>query len=234
MTPAPTSPRRTAHRTAVRATLLALAATAGLAAACNDANDPLEIDTYPYKAVVPDGRGGFDTLAFRWEDEHLPLRVWAEDSHGLRELTETALARWDDALRNETFEATLVDDSSDAHIIVRFRQTAGEFNVLRLQAQARACRGEALIDIPAGNETVLIPIQISVFTGLDREDPDVQRCLDVTTTHEIGHAIGIFGHSPEPGDVMHDDPTAAVPTHRDVATVRTLYRGPSDLEPAEQ
>lgn len=41
--------------------------------------------------------------------------------------------------------------------------------------------------------------------------------------HEIGHAIGIWGHSPDPGDIMFTHPIATHLSDRDIRTVRKLY-----------
>ncbi len=41
--------------------------------------------------------------------------------------------------------------------------------------------------------------------------------------HEMGHAIGIWGHSPDPGDVMFTHPIASQLSNRDVKTIQKLY-----------
>jgi tetratricopeptide (TPR) repeat protein len=41
--------------------------------------------------------------------------------------------------------------------------------------------------------------------------------------HEIGHAIGIWGHSPDPGDIMFTHPIAPQLSSRDINTIRKLY-----------
>ena len=46
--------------------------------------------------------------------------------------------------------------------------------------------------------------------------------------HEFGHAIGLWGHSPHPGDISYPTATAQQPTSRDIATLRRLYRTPLD------
>ena len=46
--------------------------------------------------------------------------------------------------------------------------------------------------------------------------------------HEFGHAIGLWGHSPHPGDISYPTATAQQPTPRDIATLRRLYRTPLD------
>ena len=46
--------------------------------------------------------------------------------------------------------------------------------------------------------------------------------------HEFGHAIGLWGHSPHPGDICYPTAMAQQPTPRDIATLRKLYRTPLD------
>ena len=44
--------------------------------------------------------------------------------------------------------------------------------------------------------------------------------------HEFGHAIGLWGHSPHPGDISYPTATAQHPTARDITTLRKLYNTP--------
>ena len=44
--------------------------------------------------------------------------------------------------------------------------------------------------------------------------------------HEFGHAIGLWGHSPHPGDISYPTATAQHLSARDVATLRKLYKTP--------
>ena len=44
--------------------------------------------------------------------------------------------------------------------------------------------------------------------------------------HEFGHAIGLWGHSPDPLDVCHTVATTQYPTARDINTLRKLYDTP--------
>jgi predicted Zn-dependent protease len=47
--------------------------------------------------------------------------------------------------------------------------------------------------------------------------------MALTTTHELGHAIGIFAHSPDPGDIMFGDPVVSELSDRDRATAEAAY-----------
>ena len=44
--------------------------------------------------------------------------------------------------------------------------------------------------------------------------------------HEFGHAIGLWGHSPHPGDVSYATATVQHPSPRDITTLRKLYNTP--------
>ena len=46
--------------------------------------------------------------------------------------------------------------------------------------------------------------------------------------HEFGHAIGLWGHSPHPGDINYPTAIAQQPSARDIVTLRKLYRTPLD------
>ena len=52
--------------------------------------------------------------------------------------------------------------------------------------------------------------------------------LYLTMLHEVGHALGLLGHSPEPGDVMYEKGSweSSGLTLRDRNTLRLLYSKP--------
>jgi tetratricopeptide (TPR) repeat protein len=52
--------------------------------------------------------------------------------------------------------------------------------------------------------------------------------------HEIGHAVGLWGHSDDPNDVMYFAATAKAPTARDIATWRRVCQTPVDAPFHEQ
>ena len=47
--------------------------------------------------------------------------------------------------------------------------------------------------------------------------------MALTTTHELGHAIGIFAHSPVTTDIMYSDPAVSSLSSRDRATAEVAY-----------
>ena len=56
--------------------------------------------------------------------------------------------------------------------------------------------------------------------GLSQEE------MRTVCLHEFGHAIGLWGHSPHPGDISYPTATVQQPTDRDIATLRKLYNTP--------
>jgi hypothetical protein len=46
----------------------------------------------------------------------------------------------------------------------------------------------------------------------------------------MGHAIGIFAHSPDPDDIMFTDPQVELPSTRDRQTAEAAYHTPPSLE----
>ena len=46
----------------------------------------------------------------------------------------------------------------------------------------------------------------------------------------MGHALGIFAHSPDPEDIMFADPEVELPSARDRRTAEAVYHTPPTLE----
>ena len=53
-----------------------------------------------------------------------------------------------------------------------------------------------------------------------------QKEMQTVCLHEFGHAIGLWGHSPHPGDISYPTATAQQPSKRDITTLRKLYNTP--------
>lgn len=55
-----------------------------------------------------------------------------------------------------------------------------------------------------------------------------QKEMRTVCLHEFAHAIGLWGHSPHPGDICYPTATAQHPTQHDINTLRKLYNTPVD------
>lgn len=74
-------------------------------------------------------------------------------------------------------------------------------------------------------------ISVEVILILDGNEHNTELSKEEMVTvclHEIGHAIGLWGHSPHPGDICYPTASAQTPSQRDINTLLRLYNTPID------
>jgi hypothetical protein len=96
---------------------------------------------------------------------------------------------------------------------------------------APECSGATDLEFSDDNTQLLLPIRVFVRPVLPEDQPATQTCLALTTIHELGHALGIFQHSPDPADIMAANPQVELPSARDRRTIEADYHYPPTLEP---
>jgi predicted Zn-dependent protease len=204
---------------------------AGLAAfACGEIAAPVRTELYEWRLESPRIPGpGVDTLSFHWDRSDLPVRIWAQDVNNLPSHVEQAIAVWEAVFLYREFEASLVADSADADVIVLGGLPLTSLRGTRLLASAPECAGVTDLDIDVASSQLRLPIRISVEPRTLLDDPGLDACLALTTIHELGHAIGIFAHSPNPDDIMFADPQVELPSTRDRQTAEAAYHTPPSL-----
>ena len=203
-------------------TVLGLAA-AWVLLSCADIASPSRGNAYEWRRLVG-GAGSVDTLSFHWPASALPVRFWAEDSLNLPAHVQHGIGEWEAAFLYGEFSGTMVPDSSTADVIVRVGiAPKGGFAITRLEAAAPECQGATDIELSPGGDQVIRPVRVYVDPRFTPDAPGVDECMALTTTHEIGHAIGIFAHSPNPEDIMYGDPVVATLSPRDRATAELAY-----------
>jgi hypothetical protein len=208
--------------------LVLIAASGGLS--CADIAAPSRSEAYEWRRIIP---GSPDTLSFHWPRSRLPVRIWAEDSLNLVADVQNGIERWEAAFLHGEFDAVLVSDSSTADVVVRVATAVkGGFSITRLEStMAPECQGGTDFDLPAGSNQLSMPIRVFVNPRFEPAAPGVAECMALTTTHELGHAIGIFAHSSVTTDIMYGDPSVSSLSTRDRATAEVAYHIEPTLTP---
>ncbi len=203
------------------------------AAACSDIATPVRVDFYEWRLIVPAVSGaGEDSLTFHWPQNRLPVRVWVENGASLPENIPKAIAAWRKAYLYGEFDAAVVSDSSAADVIVRAGAAPStQFSQVRLHsALAPQCAGATDLDISDDHTQLRLPIRVFVDPRSDPNALDLAACLALTTTHEFGHALGIWRHSGVTTDLMFAEPGVPAPSDRDLETAEVIYHLPATVE----
>jgi hypothetical protein len=199
-------------------------AVAVAALACADIASPSRADRYEWRRIVSTGPGTADTLSFHWPRSRLPVRIWVEDTLSLPTHVQAGIDQWRAAFLYNEFDAVVVPDSGTADVVVRAGSPVkGGFSVIRLASTAPECEGGTDFDLPSGSRELQPPIRVFINPRFDPSTAGVDECLALTTTHELGHAIGIFAHSPVATDIMFGDPVVPALSSRDRATAEAAY-----------
>lgn len=199
--------------------------TAGLVGlSCAEIASPNRSEAYEWRLITATGPGTTDTLSFHWPRSRLPVRVYSEDSLNLPAHVDQGLQAWEAAFLYGEFEAEVVADSNSADIVVRVGSPVKVgFSTQFGRVAAPECEGGTGFDLPAGSSQIQVPIRVFVNPRFDPSTPGVDECLALTVTHELGHALGIFAHSPDPADIMFSDPVVSELSVSDRATVERAY-----------
>jgi hypothetical protein len=197
----------------------------GAGLSCADIAAPTRSNAYEWRLIIPTGPGTADTLSFHWPRSRLPVKVWAQDTLNLPAHTRHGIAQWKAVFLYREFDAVMVSDSNVADVLVTAGNAIkGGFLVTRLESMlAPECEGGTDLELPSGSREIQPPVRVFLNLRFAPAAPGVEQCLALTTTHELGHAIGIFAHSPVPTDLMYADPTVPGPGERDRATAELAY-----------
>ena len=167
-----------------------------------------------------------ERVLLRWPEAAMPLRVhleappagWVTDPSAAREAVRLGVLGWSDVVAPGVPSFVFVDRARDADIpIVWSRVTRGAF--------IASCRYE--IDVTRRR----LDVRELMVTGRWRDGSEVALPqLEAAILHEMGHALGLTGHSPNPRDLMYKyvtHETRPVLSQRDRNTLRALYSRPN-------
>lgn len=167
-----------------------------------------------------------DDFTLRWPDSAMPLSVyvapfrWYQPSKQANaafyhQMAVNAFLQWQqrsDGLVRFHF----VDSVSDSQIDLKWRRVD------------RKTLGHCEFSWNDQHCLYSAEIQIGITDGLVHSQYDKPEEVQHTILHEIGHALGLTGHSPYSGDIMYVPHQYGVLSlsERDVETLKWLYRLP--------
>jgi len=164
------------------------------------------------------GAATTNSSLIRWDERKFPLKVYIAQKYDVPQEYNTAVAAafdaWEKAFNN-FFQFKYVDNPELADIRVDYQ--------LSLNDQGKTSYYAAAYTVPkiAAN-TLLQHMDITINTKDNLGDSVNAKELYGTVLHEIGHALGIMGHSGNNQDLMYIQ-TAGKFSDADINTVKLLY-----------
>jgi hypothetical protein len=197
---------------------------AGLACAASAPAPPKDSDDY-LRWVAVRLPVGSESILLRWPEERMPLKVYLprppegffDDADAIHDSVRDGIVDWTDVAAPGVPRFVFVEDKGDADIpIVWTRQADGAWYIAYCAYDAS----------PLARRLSVSHISVTARW----EDGRVADVHDVYNAmlHEMGHALGLTGHSPDPDDLMAPQmrQNRSGLTARDRNTLKALYARP--------
>ncbi len=144
----------------------------------------------------------------------------------LRTGVERGLAGWSATWRYGELRPRLVESIVEADVVVQLKGARPLVALDGCTSSIATSTGRTVL-CAAGDTARTLPLLGAGLTGRVKVAIEVdgaallsQPALDAMIAHELGHAFGIGGHSPDSADLMYAAPTTVAPSGRDAATLR--------------
>lgn len=177
----------------------------------------------------------YNNSILRWDVDKFPIKVSIENLSDkqlpayYREKIEQSFVQWQKAT-GDFIRFKLIDNPQDADIVVKIApQTTKD-------CQGDKCQYVAASTSPSVSGDLLKRMDITIFDSNNLGKPFSERELYNTSLHEIGHALGIMGHSYNKNDLMYMEESSGkgsfdIPQHNlqfisssDLNTISLLYK----------
>jgi tetratricopeptide (TPR) repeat protein len=169
----------------------------------------------------------------RWALTKMPLKLYIEKApQGIRNFQPAFISQIPKAL--EVWAATLghqlsyrlVDDPEKADLRVTWTNT--------IDTRGHNADGgtsyTAGLTIPKIHDDQIRYMDIKIATFDIKGKPQNTDIIYAVAIHELGHALGLLGHSSDPGDIMYaQNQHVTAPSNRDKNTIRKLYTEVADI-----
>jgi tetratricopeptide (TPR) repeat protein len=170
--------------------------------------------------VIPNGK------IVHFSTQKMPLKVYISNGFhingwhtGMKQAVSSAMRRWQSASGGKvSFVQTA--NANQADITVRWQKNFSD-NILGVSPFQSV-----------GNTIIRSDITLAVYYP-NSDQPIPQAELVTIATHEMGHAIGLKGHSPYPDDVMYYSTSHSgdqALSQRDINTIGMLYKLNADVQ----
>lgn len=159
-----------------------------------------------------------NSLITHWDERLFPLKVYIQKNKNLtssqKNIIKKAFDEWDKSFKG-FFKFEFIEDSDDANILVDFDFTLDE----KAKEDQLYVAAQTIPNIDGRFLKEMI-ITVNLFDTYGERVSDDQ--LYSTVFHEIGHALGVTGHSSDYHDLMYIKSSGEI-TKRDIDTVKLLY-----------
>jgi hypothetical protein len=204
--------------------------------------------TYPAEVFAYDPTLLTGGLVYRWQPGRT-IRIYADPTNGptgfdIASAARAAATQWNDVTRFADYHLAVTDRSSDADVIVRFRTSP-------LLVDLRGCEpagsgagrtafctdsnpAPVLPFLASGGGHVKVDVYVDPTTRTAEQLAPFgltpQTYFQALVTHELGHVVGIGGHSGDENDVMYGGFIRVTrPSERDARTLRWVWLQPVEL-----
>jgi len=74
-------------------------------------------------------------------------------------------------------------------------------------------------------------VKINTLNAYNLPEDRAKAQIKQITMHQVGHALGIYGHSGNPNDIMYSNFTVNSLSERDINTIKEIYKGNNSVKP---